>query len=220
MLTSEQINELASALSNAQANIIGAKKDSANPFFRSKYADLASVCDAIREPLAANGLAVVQTLSTLESGAVGVCTRLMHASGQWIEDTLHLTPKDNSPQGMGSAITYGRRYALAAITGCAQIDDDGEASMGRDQRTDPRGDSHKAVPNSMIAAAVDKVRRVLAKDIDEDATALELFDLHIEFNKHPDTYIAIGDALSEAKVLTKAQWRDSVKAGKALAERM
>ena len=132
METSEQINELATALSKAQAKIIGALKDAANPFFKSKYADLSSVWDAVREPLTANGLAVIQTTSAPQDGsAVIVTTMLAHSSGQWVRDSLTLTPAKRDPQGIGSAITYGRRYALAAITGCPQIDDDGEASVGR-----------------------------------------------------------------------------------------
>lgn len=132
MEMSESINELSGALSKAQARIIGALKDAANPFFKSKYADLSSVWDAVREPLTANGLAVIQTTSAPPDGSsVIVTTMLAHSSGQWVRDSLVLQPTKRDPQGIGSAITYGRRYALAAITGCPQIDDDGEAAVGR-----------------------------------------------------------------------------------------
>jgi hypothetical protein len=142
MNKSEQINELAGALAKAQAEIKGALKDAQNPFFKSSYADLASVWDAIRAPLAKHGLSVIQTTDSTEKGMVLVTT-LAHASGQWIEGRYPIQPMKNDPQAMGSATTYARRYALAAIVGVAQIDDDGEAAMAR-----PR------LPGGMVAPRV------------------------------------------------------------------
>jgi hypothetical protein len=135
MNTSEQINELATALAKAQSQMEGAKKDSANPFFKSKYADLQSVWDACRKALTDNGLSVVQY--TISGESIHLRTRLLHASGQWIEGTQTLNPKDDSPQAMGSAITYARRYGLAAMVGVYQTDDDAEAAQGRP--SDPQG---------------------------------------------------------------------------------
>lgn len=129
-MQSEQINELATALSKAQGEITGALKDSSNPFFKSKYADLASCWDACRKQLASNGLSVIQTTDVLD-GIVVVRTTLAHSSGQWIRGSLPVKTKDDSPQAQGSGITYARRYALAAIVGLAQIDDDGEAAQAR-----------------------------------------------------------------------------------------
>lgn len=131
MKCSEQVGELAAALSAAQSKIEGAKRDSANPFFKSTYADLASVWAACREQLTANGLSVVQLPYTAENGAIGVQTVLLHSSGQWIEASVSALSKDNSPQATGSVITYLRRYALAAIAGVPQVDDDAEAAEGR-----------------------------------------------------------------------------------------
>lgn len=128
--SSDAINELASALAKAQGKITGALKDSANPFFKSKYADLASVWDACRAALSENGLAVVQFPESDESGLY-VVTTLTHSSGQWMRSRLRLTPKDDTPQAAGSAITYGRRYALAAAVGVAQVDDDANAASGK-----------------------------------------------------------------------------------------
>lgn len=130
METSEQINELAAALSKAQGEMGGAVKESANPFFKSKYADLASVRDAVREPFAKNGLSVVQSPSA-EGARVCVETLLLHASGQWIRGTVSTTAKDETPQSVGSAITYLRRYALQSFAGVAPEDDDAEAAQGR-----------------------------------------------------------------------------------------
>ena len=123
MQTSEQINELAAALAKAQGQIQGAVKDSTNPAFKSRYADLASVWDACRVALSLNGLAVVQGPALVGQG-VSVTTRLLHSSGQWAESTLMLPMDKATAQGAGSAITYARRYALAAMVGVAPDDDD------------------------------------------------------------------------------------------------
>lgn len=131
--TSETLELLAPALAKAQAAIEGAKKDSANPFFKSSYADLSSVWTAIRKAYTDNGFSVIQGVGGAEdgSGIVHITTRLLHSSGQWVQDTLIMKPKENTPQGIGSTITYGRRYGLAAIAGVAPEDDDGEAAQGR-----------------------------------------------------------------------------------------
>jgi hypothetical protein len=127
---SENINELAAALAKAQGEIVGALKDSKNPFFKSNYADLASCWDACRAQLSKNALAVIQT-TRCHDGQVYVVTTLTHSSGQWIRGELPVKAKDDGPQAQGSGITYARRYALAAIVGLAQIDDDAEAAQGR-----------------------------------------------------------------------------------------
>lgn len=121
------INELAGALAKAQGQMEGAKKDMANPFFKSKYADLASVWEAARKPLSDNGLAVIQTTNG-DCEVVTVITTLFHSSGQWIRGTLKMRPSKLDPQGIGSCLTYARRYALAAMVGIAPEDDDGNAA--------------------------------------------------------------------------------------------
>jgi len=130
MTHSDAINEIATALAKAQGVIKGASKDAANPFFKSKYADLASVWDACRKALTDNGIAVVQSVGAVEN-KVRVSTMLVHASGQWFADDLLMTPKEDTPQAIGSCATYGRRYALAAFAGVAPEDDDAEAAQGR-----------------------------------------------------------------------------------------
>jgi hypothetical protein len=134
MTTSEQITDLATALAKAQAKVQGAKKDAENPHFRSKYADLASCWDACREALTVNGLSVVQSprLINVGEGAwmVEVETMLLHGSGQWIRDAIAVPLSKMDAQGAGSAITYGRRYALAAFVGIAPEDDDANAAVG------------------------------------------------------------------------------------------
>ena len=132
MTRSDSIAALALSLSKAQSAMIAAKKDSTNPHFKSRYADLASIWEACREPLTKNGLAVVQLPGKDEAGYY-VETVLTHASGEFIAAKLHIVPTKDDPQGLGSSITYARKYALAAIAGIApdDSDDDGEAAMGR-----------------------------------------------------------------------------------------
>ena len=129
-MQSEHINELAAALSKSQAEITGALKDSANPFYKSRYADLQSCWLACRQQLTDHGLAVIQTTDVAQ-GELVLVTTLVHMSGQWIRGILPVRAKDDSPQAQGSGITYARRYALAAIVGLAQLDDDAEAAQKR-----------------------------------------------------------------------------------------
>jgi hypothetical protein len=126
---SPSIAALAAALANAQGEMSGATKDKTNPHFKSSYADLASGWDACREPLSKNGLAVLQP-PTSTGASVTVTTILAHSSGEWIESDFTMTAGQNTPQGMGSCLTYARRYALFAMVGIAPEDDDGnEASQ-------------------------------------------------------------------------------------------
>jgi hypothetical protein len=132
-MKSEQINEIAKALSVAQAKITGAIKDTQNPHYKSFFADLASVMDAIRTPFAESGLSYTQTTRITENGGVVLVTTVMHHSGQWLAGEYPVIPIKNDPQGLGSAMTYARRYTLSAVAGVAQVDDDGEAAMGRNK---------------------------------------------------------------------------------------
>lgn len=196
METSEQINELAAALSKAQGKITGALKDSSNPFFKSKYADLAACWDACREQLASNGLAVIQTTADPAEGAVGVTviTRLVHSSGQWVQGRITLAPKDSGPQATGSTLTYARRYALAAIVGLAQIDDDAEAAQGRHNglpRIDPRGEDHKRENMDEAQEYASRFRAALDSGIEG-----RILELHNECNQRQDFYIAVSACLN------------------------
>ena len=129
MNKSENIGQLALALSKAQGQMKFAAKDANNPFFKSKYADLASVIEAIKVPLSANGIAFVQA-TDFEDSAVIVETILLHESGEWISGRLRMQPTKNDPQGVGSAVTYAKRYGLQALVGVPSDDDDGNAATG------------------------------------------------------------------------------------------
>lgn len=135
---SESLEKLAPALAKAQSEMGGAVKESNNPFFKSKYADLTSVWKACKEALHNNGLSVIQSPINAPEGRIGVSTMLLHTSGQFITGEYTLgVKKDNDPQADGSSITYARRYALAAFVGVCPVDDDGESAMMRNKRQPP-----------------------------------------------------------------------------------
>lgn len=138
MNCSGQINELAEALAKAQANMTAAQLDRENPFFHSRYATLASVWDAIRKPLTDNGLSVCQVTDS-DDGRLIVETILMHASGQWMSSALAVKPVKDDPQGIGSAISYARRYGLSAMVGAvSDEDDDGNRSSQTGEKASPQ----------------------------------------------------------------------------------
>jgi hypothetical protein len=124
MNKSEEIKDLAAALCKAQSEMSGAKKKAANPFFKSKYANLEEIINCAKDALSDNGLSISQS-PFAEEGTAGVTTLLMHDSGQWLEGQLLLKCAKVDPQGMGSAITYARRYAYQSILGIPSEDDDG-----------------------------------------------------------------------------------------------
>lgn len=126
MNKSETIGKLAEALSKAQGAMKPAIKDSSNPFFQSKYADLSSVWESIREPLSANGLSVSQLLGSAEGGHISLTTILMHSSGEWISSMVSAKPVKEDGQAIGSLTSYLRRYSLSAIVGGYADDDDAE----------------------------------------------------------------------------------------------
>jgi hypothetical protein len=151
--SSEQISDLASALAKAQAKIEGASKDKLNPHFRSKYADLASVVEAIKGPITEQGLAYTQILHDAELAAK-VETVILHSSGQWLSCGVIAVPVvKNDAQGYGSALTYARRYSLSAAFGVAPEDDDGNA-----------------------AAAASPAKQIIAANVKPTAGAMERLD--------------------------------------------
>jgi len=131
MNETQPTGKLAEAMAKFQADLPTAKKDGKNPHFRSNYATLSSVWDAIREPLSKNGLSIVQLNLPSDPGTVTVKTVLMHTSGEQIWGTITLPTMKADPQGYGSALTYARRYALMGMTGVCGEDDDGEGAMDR-----------------------------------------------------------------------------------------
>ena len=131
MERSENIDQLAAAFAKAQGKVKHAVKDSTNPHFKSKYSDLASIWEACREALASHGIGVIQAPFHAESGEIGLETMLLHESGQFLSRSFTMPVSKFDPQGVGSALTYARRYALAAMIGVSPDDDDGEGAMNR-----------------------------------------------------------------------------------------
>lgn len=130
-IQSEQTNELFTALSKAQDEMEIARKDSTNPFFKSKYADLQSVVGSSRPCLSKNGLSVIHILQQEEQNTYMI-TQLSHSSGQYIRSKVKLSPQKQDVQSLGSYITYMKRYCYAALVGVVTgDDDDGEACMNR-----------------------------------------------------------------------------------------
>jgi len=122
MKTSETITKISAALLAFSKKMISVKKDSMNPHFRNKYASLSAIIETTQKPLSECGLMIIQT----PTGENELTTRLLHESGEYFEDTYTMRPQKNDPQGLGSAITYQRRYAYGAILSLnIDEDDDG-----------------------------------------------------------------------------------------------
>ncbi len=148
---SAQINLIAAALAKAQAQIRSAEKDRENPHLKTAYATLASVWNAAREPLSSAGLSVTQPSSySQERKSVLVETVLMHGSGQWIRSELELPVVKVDPQGIGSAITYARRYALSALVGIAPDDDDDGTGTGTGSSSGSGSAAPRDTPQSRL----------------------------------------------------------------------
>jgi hypothetical protein len=158
-MTEASIGKLAAALAKAQSEMKGAKKDSTNPHFKKTYADLASIWDACREPLSKNELSVAQPTALVE-GRIVVKTILLHSSGESIEGILPvMLPESATSQQLGSAITYNRRYGLAAMIGVAPEDDDGaEASTGTGKTIAPKKELSLADRMNAFSAHLDKLQ--------------------------------------------------------------
>ena len=183
-----KLSKLTEALAKAQNMIQGAVKDSENPYFKSSYADLASVWEACRKPLTQNGLAIIQITRMIE-GKLYLETILSHISGESVSGLYPINPmrqeKDKDvatcqegqdvkwkpskwvaaedPQSLGSALTYARRYALAAIVGVAPEDDDGEGAVGRGKQGEPKKSIEEIHKESEIkfAALHDRMAKIV-----------------------------------------------------------
>ena len=133
MNRSESISKFAAAFVKAQASMGNAVKGSANPFFKSKFADLNSIREACTPALNEQGIAILQPTTVID-GKLYIETVLMHESGEFISGLYEIVvAKQNDPQALGSAISYGRRYGLQAMVSVGAEDDDSESALGRKQ---------------------------------------------------------------------------------------
>ncbi len=205
---SESIGNIATALAAAQSELRPAIKDAINPHLKSKYANLASVWEAAREPLVKNGLSVVQTFWPSEPGTVTVVSTLMHKSGEWIESPLTLPTSQNTAQGYGSAITYARRYGLSALLGViADEDDDGHGASaprktnGTGTQVQPRRNSD---PQEYREERVDG-QRIHQKQADP-ATGSTAPIMRGEENEHFQPRTSAEDALNAKGLISHKGW--------------
>lgn len=176
MNKSESIKNIASALAKFQAEVINPKNTQNNPFYNSKYAPLQDVLNLVRPLLSKYGLSVIQHPSG-DGVNISISTMLLHESGEWIEfEPLVLKADKATPQGAGSAITYGRRYALSAVLGIASEDDDDAnayESVPKKQET-PRTLSDAQIKRlyaiaSSAGISNDQVKAAIRKDYKKDS---------------------------------------------------
>ncbi len=206
MNKSESIKELATALAKAQGELENATKDTANPFFKTKYADLATVMNTCRPILSKHGISITQ-IPSYEDGIASVDTLMMHSSGEWLSGVSSAPVGKLDPQGVGSATTYLRRYSYAAAAGIAQEDDDGNHSS--------KSQSTKVTVKSVPRQAMDALNPEEQEQIKAIAnTALEFLDA----NQVDDAWMMIDNLNLEdhAKIalwsLFPAKYRSALKA--------
>lgn len=186
MLKSESIAELSAALAKAQGEMENAGKNSVNPHFKSKYADLAEILNTVRPVLSKHGLAVTQ-FPAFEGNMASVETILTHSSGEWMSGICSAPVQKADPQGVGSALTYLRRYSLAAVCGLAQEDDDANASSktSKPQATRCAPVQAKPVPTPVPNEPMmtDQQRRILMSIYGDAPREIRLEDANEHFQR-------------------------------------
>lgn len=158
MNKSETIGAISAAIAKAQAEVENAGKNAANPHFKSRYADLAEILNTVRPVFSGHALAIVQ-MPSFDSGVASVETMITHSSGEWISSICSAPVSKQDAQGVGSAITYLRRYSLAAMCGIAQEDDDGNSAVGHrpQQAQEPAPRRKQTLDDTRFKAACDAV---------------------------------------------------------------
>lgn len=179
------LKELGAAMAKAQAEIKSAKKDAANPFFKSKYADLASVVSACRDAFAKHGLSVIQA-TDFEGDVMWLETYLMHSSGEFIKGRYPIRPLKNDPQSVGSAISYAKRYTYAAIAGVVtgDEDDDGNAASDRKEESAPNKPEPVFVQKGMTTDEAEHYANDFAGLVAKATNNAEIDDLVRRERKH------------------------------------
>lgn len=201
MKTSETVSKISAALLKAQRAITCAAKDATNPHFKNKYADLPAVINAIKPALNDAGIMFMQTPSPSDTGSLALTTRLVHESGEWMEDTATVPLPKNDPQGYGSAMTYARRYSLAAITGLYQDDDDGNAAS----QPKPAASSYSPPPAKETPKPAPKLKD---SDIDDVKLAMK------ECDTLPELQTVFAAAYKKANAIQQAELKTAYEAVK------
>jgi hypothetical protein len=209
-----QINEIAKALAAAQLEMTNPGFDSQNPHFRSKFASLASVRNAVVPVLAKHGIAMTQALYTVETG-ISCVTTLWHESGQSIAfPPLTMPATKPDAQGFGSAATYARRYSLMAVCGVVgDDDDDANAATGKPAPFvhSPRSDEPSSAVPAKVQAVVSRMLDVMDADLEEIPMALAAFKIHDEVKAEHDLYMDASERLSPKQ---RASWKKLINLAK------
>ena len=189
MNKSETLGELAKALAKAQGELSNAKKSASNPFFKSKYADLAEVINVVKPVFSKEGLSVTQ-MPSYDAGIVSVETLLLHSSGEWISSVISAPVSKQDAQGVGSAISYCRRYALSAVASIGSEDDDGNSAVGKVPKA--------AKPKTITKAQAGTLRELIkASGFNEEAVCKQVRVQKLE-DLAADRFQGAHDHLSKA----------------------
>jgi len=195
------VDQIAKALVKVQEKLQPATKDKENPFFKSSYADLKGVWDACRKLLAENGIAVVQPTAAI-GGKNFLRTILIHTSGQQLESIIELKPVKDDPQSLGSAITYARRYCLAAMVGVVteEDDDDGNAASDVKKSNQPEEVKYVSTDKKMASAKQRNFIFALGKKAGYDEAGLKTF-LASTLSKQVDNFSTKSMTSDEASLV-------------------
>lgn len=211
MQKSDTVNELFTALSKAQGLFSSVKFDKKNPFFNnSKYASLSATQEMYREPLAKNGLALIQSIQT-EGEDFYIETVLTHSSGQWLSDRIRLLIEKKSMQGLGSATTYAKRYAAQSLLGiCGDDDDDGNAAEPKPRAQSEHNQStEKQLPKDIIMPfGKSKGKRLGEIDLDTLQTAAAWLSAEIKKDPKPKNVKQMQFIYGQIKTLLASQPKD------------
>ena len=203
MRTSENIDQLATALAAAQAEMKNAKLNKVNPHFKSKYADLAEIRDTVTPSLTKHGIALIHGTEPMEN-ALHVVSRLMHKSGQWAESRFPV-PYDK-PQAMGSGITYGKRYNQAALANIAADEDDDANTANEKAVEKPKQYDH----NPLVRKACEDMIKAI-RLIEQVGSLTDLRD-YWENKANADTFKSLPASYKEAVLDAKDEAKTALEA--------
>ena len=199
--TSQSIKALMTALLSVQGSVQGVAKDSSNPFFKNRYASLEAVIETIRKPMTDAGLIFTQAPCAIVNGAVEITTMIAHQSGEFMRSTVHIPLAKTDPQGVGSAITYGCRYALMATLGLPPIDDDAEAAVRHVEPKARQTAKQNTPPGANLGLGTEQMRDAPPPPTDKCTRLIEQMNL-CTTRDALDTLVSSPDASDTYKALS------------------
>lgn len=203
--TSKDIKHISAALLKFQGAVDGVGKNSANPHFKSRYANLENVVDTARPELQAAGIVFMQSGGAIVDGVMAMTTRLIHVeSGEWIQGTMDIALGKRDPQGVGSAQTYAQRYHLMAMLGLPPVDDDGEAAMDRNNSRPEPEPAVATLPKAKARGLYAEMQAEIdaCSTLDELAALWQSKAFQTEYRKQPPDW---QEHLTERKDQLKAE---------------